>query len=74
MAANDHHTTDGPGRRSSAVDQLPASGTAASTAAPERARWPRLAASPQPLLRSMVPRGYAGYSEATVPRHLVVPA
>ena len=74
MAANDHHTTDGPGRRSSAVDQLPASGTAASTAEPERARWPRLAASPQPLLRSMVPRGYAGFTEATVPRQLVVPA
>jgi len=48
--------------------------TATSTAVPERARWPRLAASPQPLLRSLLPRGYAGYTEATTPRHLVLPA
>jgi AraC-like DNA-binding protein len=45
-----------------------------STAAPERARWPRLAASPHPLLRSLLPRGYAGFTEATTPRHLVLPA
>jgi AraC-like DNA-binding protein len=49
-------------------------GTATSTAAPERARWPRLAASPQPQLRSLLPRGYAGFTEATTPRHLVLPA
>jgi hypothetical protein len=49
-------------------------GTATSTAAPERARWPRLAGSPQPLLRSLLPRGYAGFTEATAPRHLVLPA
>jgi AraC-like DNA-binding protein len=49
-------------------------GTATSTAAPELARWPRLAASPHPLLRSMLPRGYAGFTEATTPRHLVLPA
>ena len=73
MAANDHHTTHGPGR-SSATDQLSATGTATSTAAPERARWPRLAASPQPLLRSMVPGGYVGFTEATTPRHLVLAA
>jgi AraC-like DNA-binding protein len=41
---------------------------------PERARSPRLAASPQPALRSLLPRGYAGYTEATSPRHLVLPA
>jgi hypothetical protein len=38
----------------------------ASTAAPERARWPRL--------RPLLARGYAGFTEATVPRHLVLPA
>jgi len=43
-------------------------------AAPERARWPRLAAAPHPLLRSLLPRGYAGFTEATAPRHLVLPA
>jgi hypothetical protein len=45
-----------------------------STADPEQARWPRLAASPQPGLRSVVARGYAGYTEATAPRRLVLPA
>jgi hypothetical protein len=34
-------------------------GTATSTGAPERARWPRLAASPHPLLRSPLRGGYA---------------
>jgi AraC-like DNA-binding protein len=43
-------------------------------AAPERARWPRLAGSPQPLLRPLLPRGYGGFTEATRPRHLVLPA
>jgi AraC-like DNA-binding protein len=47
---------------------------ARSTGAPERARWPRLAASPHPRLRSLLPRGYAGFTEATIPRHLVLPA
>ena len=46
-------------------------GSATSTAAPERARWPRLAAAPHRQLRSLLPRGYAGFTEATVPRHLV---
>ena len=41
---------------------------------PERARWPRLAAAPHPLLRPMLPRGYVGFTEATAPRHLVLPA
>jgi hypothetical protein len=41
-------------------------GTAVSTAAPERARWPRL--------RPLLARGYAGFTEATAPRHLVLPA
>jgi AraC-like DNA-binding protein len=45
-----------------------------STAAPERARWPRLAAGPHPRLRSLLPCGYAGFTEATTPRHLVLPA
>ena len=49
-------------------------GTASSTAAPDRPRAPRLAAAPQPLLRSLLPRGYAGFTEATTPRHLVLPA
>jgi AraC-like DNA-binding protein len=49
-------------------------GAAASTAAPERARRPRVAAVPQPRLRSVLPRGYRGFTEATTPRHLVVPA
>ncbi len=43
-------------------------------AAPERARWPRLAAAPHPLLRPLLPRGYAGFTEATTPRHLALPA
>src|SRR5919106_6746799 len=47
---------------------------ATSTAAPERARWPRLAAAPQARLRPLLSRGYAGFTEATVPRHLVLPA
>jgi AraC-like DNA-binding protein len=42
-------------------------------AAPERARWPRLAAAPHPL-RPLLPRGYAGFTQATTPRHLVLPA
>ena len=45
-----------------------------STAAPERARWPRVAGRPHPALRSLLPRGYAGFTEATIPRHLVLPA
>lgn len=44
------------------------------TAAPERARWPRLAAAPHPLLRPLLPRAYAGFTEATAPRHLALPA
>jgi AraC-like DNA-binding protein len=44
------------------------------TAAPERARSPRVAGRPHPALRSLLPRGYAGFSEATTPRRLVLPA
>jgi len=47
---------------------------ATSNAAAERARRPRLAGSPHPQLRSVLPRGYAGFTEATAPRHLVLPA
>jgi hypothetical protein len=46
----------------------------ASTAAPERARWPRLTAAPRPRLRPLLAGGYAGFTEATVPRHLVLAA
>jgi AraC-like DNA-binding protein len=46
----------------------------ASMAAPERARWPRLTAAPRPQLRPLLARGYAGFTEATVPRRLVLPA
>jgi AraC-like DNA-binding protein len=49
-------------------------GTTGSAGASERARWPRLAAAPQPRLRSLLPRGYAGFTEATTPRQLVLPA
>jgi hypothetical protein len=47
---------------------------ATSTAAPERVRWPRLAATSHPEPRSLLPQGYAGLTEATAPRHLVLPA
>jgi AraC-like DNA-binding protein len=43
-------------------------------ARPERARWPRLAAAPHPRLRTLLPRGYVGFTEATTPRQLVLPA
>jgi hypothetical protein len=49
-------------------------GTATSAAAPERARWPRMAGAPHPRLRPLVPRGYAGFTRATTPRHLILPA
>jgi AraC-like DNA-binding protein len=48
--------------------------TASPTAAPERARWPRLAATPHPRLQGLLPRGYVGFTEATTPRRLVLPA
>lgn len=40
----------------------------------EAARWPRVAGSPHPRLRSVAPRGYGGFTEATAPRHVVMPA
>ena len=43
-------------------------------AAPERVRWPRLTATPDPRLRPLLSRGYVGFTEATMPRHLVLPA
>jgi AraC-like DNA-binding protein len=43
-------------------------------AAPERVRWPRLDGVPHPRLRSLLSRGYVGFTEATNPRHLVLPA
>src|SRR5262249_58710854 len=45
-----------------------------SSGEPERARRPRLTAAPRRPLRSLLPRGYAGYTEATAPRHLILPA
>jgi hypothetical protein len=33
-----------------------------------------VAAAPQPPLRSLLSRGYVGFTEATTPRHLVLPA
>jgi AraC-like DNA-binding protein len=47
---------------------------APSDGAPERARWPRVAGAPHPQLRSLLPRGYAGFTWATTPRHLILPA
>lgn len=41
---------------------------------PEQARWPRLGAYPHPRLRPLLARPYAGYTEASGPRHLVLPA
>jgi AraC-like DNA-binding protein len=38
------------------------------------ARWPRLVTARQPPLRSLLWRGYAGVTEATAPRHLILPA
>ena len=49
-------------------------GTATTTAAPERARWPRLTATPHPQLRPLLTRRYAGFTPATTPRHLTLPA
>ena len=42
--------------------------------APERVRRPRLTATPDPRLRFLLSRGYTGFTEATRPRHLVLPA
>jgi hypothetical protein len=42
-------------------------GTATSAAAPERARWPRVAGTPHPRLRPLVPRGYAGFTRGDHP-------
>jgi hypothetical protein len=48
--------------------------TRTSPVEPERARWPRLALAPHPELRPLLAREYAGFTEATAPRHLVLPA
>jgi AraC-like DNA-binding protein len=49
-------------------------GTQVAAGEAERNRRPRLGQSPRPELRSLLPRGYAGYTQATAPRHLVLPA
>jgi AraC-like DNA-binding protein len=41
------------------------SGHAGDEAAPERVRWPRLTATPDPRLRPLLSRGYAGFTEDT---------
>jgi hypothetical protein len=41
-------------------------GTSAGEAAPERVRWPRLTATPDPRLGPLLSRGYVGYTEATM--------
>jgi AraC-like DNA-binding protein len=48
--------------------------TQSRAAAPERVRWPRLAAAPHGLLRPLLRREYAGFTQATTPRRLVLPA
>jgi AraC-like DNA-binding protein len=67
VGAEDHRTGHRP------AGHRPAAGTAGS-AAPERVRRPRLTAAPQPPLRPLLRRGYVGFTEATTPRHLVLPA
>jgi Bacterial regulatory helix-turn-helix proteins, AraC family len=47
---------------------------AGSMAAPEWGRWPRLVAVPKPPLGSLLAGGYVGFTEATSPRRLVLPA
>jgi AraC-like DNA-binding protein len=49
-------------------------GAASSAAALERVRWPRLVATPQARLWPLLARGYVGFTEATTPRHLILPA
>jgi AraC-like DNA-binding protein len=44
------------------------------SAQPERARWPRVDRPPHPALREVIARDYAGFTEDTAPRHLVLPA
>ena len=43
------------------------SGPSGDEAAPERVQWPRLTATPDPRLRPLLSRGYAGFTEATAP-------
>ena len=35
---------------------------------------PEAKPAPHPQLRPLLPRGYAGFTQATTPRHLVLPA
>jgi hypothetical protein len=44
------------------------------TAGLEQARWPGVAGAPHPTLRPLLERDYAGFSEATEPSRLVLPA
>jgi AraC-like DNA-binding protein len=76
MSASDRHSTREPPRHHQGPGQSPPIQHHRQPAqpAPERARWPRLVAAPQPRLRPLLPRGYVGFTEATTPRHLVLPA
>jgi AraC-like DNA-binding protein len=75
MSARDHHSTREPPRHHQVPDRpSPTQHRRPAGPAPERARSPRLVATPQPRLRPLLPRGYAGFTEATTPRHLVLPA
>jgi AraC-like DNA-binding protein len=47
---------------------------ASSTAAPDRAWWPRLVTNPRAQLRPLHPHGYVNFTEATTSRHLILPA
>lgn len=40
----------------------------------ERLRWPRIEAPPHPLLAPHLARRHTGFVDATLPRHLVIPA
>jgi AraC-like DNA-binding protein len=75
MAASDHPTTHRAARPRPATDRPPPDRRRRpDEPAPERARSPRVVAAPHARLRSLLPRGYAGFTEATTPRHLVLPA
>jgi AraC-like DNA-binding protein len=75
MAASDHHVTNNAASHRPATDRPPPGRRRQSgEPAPERARSPRVVAAPHARLRPLLPRGYVGFTEATTPRHLVLPA
>ena len=73
VAADDHCGNHGPSLGTGPASPVRAGrsvGAATSPAAPERVRWPRLAAEPTSGLRGLLQRGYAGFTEATTPREV----